>query len=181
MGIEVAHTEADPPIFTGKWRTMTSFKNRNLKNLGIPEIIAVCLAVFVQASWATPAPGLEEIGTLETLNIVGSGDEAPQNSAARRLVPLQFEGMARPSYFTVDPEMKTLMISREFIAEHNLWEYKFEREINLPQANGSLVAGDLVRFYVLVVGSKTLSDVQAVICDECEETAGQSLLEKIGQ
>jgi hypothetical protein len=92
---------------------------------------------------------------------------------------LKFEGMPSPYYFTVNPEMKTLLISREFIAEHDLWEYKFEREITLPQAGGGLVAGDLVRFYVLVVGTKALSNVQAVICDECNETAGQSLLDQL--
>lgn len=94
----------------------------------------------------------------------------------REFLPLTFEGMPQPSYFRVNPDLPTLVVSREFIAEHRLWDYHFEREIHSPEAAGGLVAGDLVRFYVLLVGNQALRDVRAVICDECEESAGRSIL-----
>ncbi len=163
---------------------MTAKKNHRFSSLGIPEIIAFCLAFIVVAAGsasaqAEPQGEISDIGTLETLAVAGPAEAEPLNLGAKRLLPLQFEGMPRASYFTVNPELKTLLISRGFIAEHNLWEYRFEREIRLPQANGGVVAGDLVRFYVLVVGSKALADVEAVICDECEETVGKNLLDQL--
>jgi len=144
-----------------------------LNRLGVREIIAALVFAFIAPAQASLSPDWRDIGTVETLNAVGS------LAWPQKYLPLKFEGMPSPYYFTVNPEMKTLLISREFIAEHDLWEYKFEREITLPQAGGGLVAGDLVRFYVLVVGTKALSNVQAVICDECNETAGQSLLDQL--
>lgn len=148
--------------------------------LGITEIFAVLTLAIAPLANASLAPDWRDIGTIETLNIAGiSGGSAAVLADGRQFLPLQFEGMSRAAYFSVDPSRKTLLISREFIAEHNLWEYKFEREINLPQAGGGVVAGDLVRFYVLLVGDKALKDVQAVICDDCNETAGQSLLDRL--
>jgi hypothetical protein len=144
-----------------------------------PEIIAATVLLFAPLARASIAPEVKRIGTLEALNGAGSGLDEAVEPDGRRLLPLRFEGMPRASYFSVDPSMKTLLVSREFVAEHNLWEYKFEREILLPQAEGGLVAGDLVRFYVLVVGSQALHDVEAVICDECDETAGTSLLDNL--
>ena len=143
------------------------------KSLGVREIIAAFVFALSVPAQASASPDVRDIGTIETLNVAGSVVR-PQ-----KYLPLKFEGMPIPQYFTVNPEMKTLVVSREFVAEHNLWEYKFEREISLPQAGGGVVAGDLVRFYVLVVGTKALSNVQAVICDECDDTAGRSVLDQL--
>lgn len=101
-----------------------------------------------------------------------------QLTETREFLPLKFEGMPQPAYFRVSPELSTLVVSREFIAEHGLWDYHFEKEIRTPEAAGGLIAGDLVKFYVLLVGAQTFRDVRAVICDECEESAGRSVLER---
>jgi|GEM_PF-5285514 len=151
-------------------------RNEARHTLGIPEIIAVLLLTFTRPAHASLAPDWRSIGTLEVLSVAGRAAPAAELSG---YLPLRFETMSRPVYFSVDPSMKTLLISREFIAEHDLWEYKFEREIQLPQAGGGYVPGDLVRFYVLVVGSRALKDVQAIICDDCGEVAGKSLLDRL--
>jgi hypothetical protein len=156
---------------------MALMKSLLRKALGIREFLALVAALSLgPKAAASLAPELSRIGTIEALNAAGSGEAIADG---QKLLPLRFDGMPRASYFLVDPSAKTLLVSREFIAENNLWEYKFEREILLPQASGGLVAGDLVRFYVLTVGSRALHDVEAVICDECGETAGTSLLDNL--
>ena len=152
---------------------MIPVETADRKSLGVREIIAAIAFVLSAPAQAAIAPDWRDIGTIETLNVVGS------SVWPKKYLPLKFEGMPSPQYFTVNPQIKTLLISREFVAQHDLWEYKFEREINFPQAGGGVVVGDLVRFYVLMVGTKALSNVQAVICDECFDTAGQSLLDQL--
>ncbi len=50
-----------------------------------------------------------------------------------QFLPLRFDGMQKDSYFTVNPDIRMLLVSREFIAENNLWDYKFEQEILCPK------------------------------------------------
>jgi hypothetical protein len=70
-------------------------------------------------------------------------------------------------YFMVDQGADQLVVTREFVADHALWDYHFVKEVP---------GGDLVEFKTVTVGSWTLNDVSAIICDDCQMLAGQSVL-----
>lgn len=91
-------------------------------------------------------------------------------------LPLKFEGMERPGFFTADTGATLLILSKEFVAANKLWKYKFMREAEMETPDNRVVRGDVVLFPEVQVGPWTLKNVEAFVCEGCALLAGQSVL-----
>lgn len=137
-----------------------------LGRIGVGLLIGLEIFAFSSISRAE-TQDIESLGGAEVVAALRSKDN---------YVPMRFGNQT--TYFTVDPEVKALQVSRRFIAENQLWEsYQFKREISSPEARNGLMAGDLVQFYALLVGATAMRNIEAVICDECPEAIGPSLFD----
>jgi hypothetical protein len=110
-----------------------------------------------------------EVSAVE-INAVHSllGQEKIMELAPERMrhhLPLKVEQAF--GYFMVDQAAGQLVVTREFVANHGLWDYHFVKEVP---------GGDLVEFKSVTVGQWILNDVSAIICDDCQMLAGQSVL-----
>lgn len=83
----------------------------------------------------------------------------------RHFVPIKVDSTL--AHFMVDEGANELVVTREFIAGNGLWDYHFVKEVP---------GGDLVEFKTVKVGEWVLNDVSAIICDDCQMRAGQSVL-----
>ncbi len=125
---------------------------------GAASLLLLSLGLWTGKAGAVNADGINSL--LRQDQIL---ELAPQKF--RHRLPVRIE-QAR-GLFLVDTAAGELVLSREFVAGNNLWDYHFIREVG---------GGDLVEFKAVKVGAWTLNDVQAVICDECDMIAGQSVL-----
>jgi hypothetical protein len=125
------------------------------------EILIATVLLFV--SWSAGVSAVE-INTVHGL----LGQEKRLELVPERMqhhLPLKVDQAF--GYFLVDQGADQLVVTREFVADHELWDYHFVKEVP---------GGDLVEFKTVTVGSWTLNDVSAIICDDCQMLAGQSVL-----
>jgi hypothetical protein len=127
------------------------------------EILIAAMLLLV--AWASAAPAVEINAVHGLLGQEKILELAPERT--RHHLPLKVEQAF--GYFLVDQGAGQLVVTREFVADHELWDYHFVKEVP---------GGDLVEFKTVTVGSWTLNDVPAIICDDCQMLAGQSVLNR---
>jgi predicted aspartyl protease len=125
------------------------------------EILIAAMVLLV--TWTSGACALEINAVYGLLGREKTLELAPEKM--RHHLPLKVDQAF--GYFMVDQGAGQLVVTREFVAEHELWDYHFVKEVT---------GGDLVEFKTVTVGSWTLNDVSAIICDDCQMLAGQSVL-----
>lgn len=125
------------------------------------EILIAALLLFM--AWVPGASAMEINAVHGLLGQEKILELAPERT--RHHLPLRVNQAF--GYFLVDQGAAQLVVTREFVADHNLWDYHFIKEVP---------GGDLVEFKSVSVGPWTLNDVAAIVCDDCQMLAGQSIL-----
>jgi len=131
------------------------------QRLVINEILIAGMLLLV--FWAASSSAVEVGGVHSLLGQEKILELAPEKM--RHNLPVRVEKAL--GYFMVDQGAGELVVTREFVAGHGLWDYHFIKEVP---------GGDLVEFKTVTVGQWTLNDVAAIICDDCQMLAGQSIL-----
>lgn len=129
--------------------------------LSTGEILIVGLVLIV--IWAARAGAAELEGVHSLMGREKILELAPKQT--RHHVPIKVDSSL--GYFLVDEGAGELVVTREFIAANGLWDYHFVKEVP---------GGDLVELKSVKVGEWVLNDVSAIICDDCQMRAGQSIL-----
>lgn len=125
------------------------------------EIFIVGLVLIM--IWAARASAVEVDGVHSLIGREEVMELAPER--ARHHVSIKVDSST--GYFVVDQGAKELVVTREFVAGNGLWDYHFVKEVP---------GGDLVEFKTVKLGDWTLNDISAIICDDCQMRAGQSVL-----